>query len=217
MRVKEGQAEGVYSMTKESKSYRFLQKNAFWLGLAFLLHFLLFLSMSAHFTFPKEEEKKPSLYISSYTYVEPTPPILSSPLIKNNEILQKEGIQHAASSTFSPSTPQNKMKAKDKSTEDIHLIGDKKTDAPLIKLLGKALTAHLLYPKAARDFYIRGTVYVRFMIHPDGEITDIQLLQSSGASVLDDAAMSGIRAMSPIQNVSHYLSVAKYLVVGVIF
>jgi TonB family protein len=199
-------------MIIQKKWGHLLQKNVFWLGLALLFHLFLWLTFSMSFRFPITQEKKPSLYISSYTYTE-TKPSVRNPL-KQNEKSEKNGIEHFSKPTFS--APEQRVK-KSNDTEDIHLIGDKKTDQPLIKLLGKALTAHLLYPKAALDFYLRGTVYVRFMIHPDGEITDIQLLQSSGTSILDNAALSGIRAMSPVSNVGRYLHDAKYLVVGVIF
>lgn len=44
------------------------------------------------------------------------------------------------------------------------------------------------YPRRARIRRIEGTVRVRFMLHPDGRITDASIIGSSGHGVLDESA-----------------------------
>jgi len=101
--------------------------------------------------------------------------------------------------------------------QPVHLIGDKPSNDPLIKLLGKAISARLVYPRSAADFNIKGTAYVGFTLHPNGELTGIKIMQSSGADVLDGAALRGIRAISPLGGANQYVPKDRFLVVGIIF
>lgn len=102
-------------------------------------------------------------------------------------------------------------------TQPVHLVGDKKLDQPLIELLGKALSSHLTYPKIAIDFNLHGTVYVGFMLHTSGLVTEAKVVKSSGTDILDQAALAGVQTMSPVSGVNQYLEKNRYLVVGVIF
>lgn len=101
--------------------------------------------------------------------------------------------------------------------EQMHLIGETKIIKPIIKILAKALSEHLVYPKIAQDFNLRGTVLVGFMLHPQGYISETKIVRSSGAGVLDDAARDAVNRMSPVQGVNNYMSKAEFLVVGIIF
>jgi len=102
-------------------------------------------------------------------------------------------------------------------TEPVHLIGDKKIDRPLLTLLGKALTKHLIYPKSALDLNVRGTAVIGFVLYPNGAVSDVQLLSSSRADVLDRAAISAASAIGPVARVGQYLTQPKFMVIGIIF
>ncbi len=102
-------------------------------------------------------------------------------------------------------------------TEPVHLIGDKKIDRPLLTLLGKALTKHLIYPKSAIDLNVKGTAVIGFLLYPDGHITDVQLLRTSRAEVLDSAALSAANAIGPVSHISQYLDKPKWMIIGIIF
>jgi TonB family protein len=97
------------------------------------------------------------------------------------------------------------------------LIGDKKINKPLLTLLGKALTVRLIYPKSAIDLNVKGTSIIGFLLYPDGHIIHIQLLKTSGAQVLDEAALTAARQMSPVNHVAQYLTQPKFMVIGIIF
>ncbi len=128
--------------------------------------------------------------------------------------------QITASTTAAPKTSKYKpIDNADAAVDEqaVHLIGDKKTEDPLIKLLGKAISARLVYPRAAVDFNLHGTAYIGFTLHPNGELTGIRVVQTSGADVLDDAALRGIQAISPLGGANQYVPKERFLVVGIIF
>ncbi|WP_172622793.1 energy transducer TonB [Aquicella siphonis] len=104
-----------------------------------------------------------------------------------------------------------------KKSEPVHLIGDKNVDVPLLALIGKALTSRLAYPKIAIDFNVRGLVLIGFTIHPDGHITDAQLVKTSGAGVLDDEALRALRSIALVPEVNAYLHEPRFMVVGILF
>lgn len=97
-------------------------------------------------------------------------------------------------------------------------LKSKKTiDKPLMRLLSKATSAKLFYPKAAQDFLVRGKVEVGFTINPNGVVSDVKLLTSSGSTVLDDAAITTLKAISPVKNVDAFLQEPQFIVVGIIY
>jgi periplasmic protein TonB len=101
--------------------------------------------------------------------------------------------------------------------EPLHLIGESKIIQPLIKILARALSRHLFYPRVAAELSLRGTVLVGFVLHPAGYVTEAKVVKSSGAGVLDDAARDAVGSMSPVGDVHEFVSAPEYLVVGIIF
>lgn len=218
-----------------NKVARVIQRNCFWLAL--FCHCLLFSGISfVWVTSPKllkEEEDKPSLFIPSYVYHDAAAPAMqqlplspdkpqektSPPAPQKVVPVSKTGIEkpvttHAPPS-FNISHPIDMSRSPE--TEPVHLIGDKKIDRPLLTLLGKALTKHLVYPKSAIDLNVKGTSVIGFLLYPDGHITDVQLLRTSRAEVLDNAALAAANAMGPVSHVSPYLDKPKFMMIGIIF
>ena len=204
-------------------------------ALSLLLHLLLLASFSMVWTFtPQQQDHKPSLYIPSYTQQEdPTnasQPHEAQPKASRKEEATKKpddlplkpvkeskpSEKDASSPPKASSRPVTEVRS-NQTTQPVHLVGDKPNDQPLIELLGKALAAHLQYPKIAIDFNLRGTVYVGFDLHTSGLVSNVRVMKSSGTDVLDQAALEGVRAMSPVSNVNQYLPQNRFLVVGIIF
>lgn len=52
------------------------------------------------------------------------------------------------------------------------------------------LTAHRVYPESARRRGIQGNVTVQFTVDPAGRVNDVSVLQGSGSSILDAAALA---------------------------
>jgi TonB family protein len=54
------------------------------------------------------------------------------------------------------------------------------------------------YPPAARRLGIEGTAVVRFRLEPSGQVAAVELLESSGSSILDRASLETVRAAAPL-------------------
>lgn len=191
-----------------------------------LLHLLLLTVGSVLWlTQPTINDEPAAQFVPSYMYSEKSNAAMSQPVTKKIEA-DKEGIEKPtptklASSTPSTSNPPANQKtlgtSKKVSEDNIELLGDKtKTPKPFVKLLSNALGQHLTYPKIAVDFKIKGTVFVGFLLHPDGKVTDVKVVQTSDAAVLDKAALTAVEMMS-LQDVSQYVPDPKFLVIGVYF
>ncbi len=209
-----------------------IKRHTLWISL--LLHLLFLLNFSYVWFHPLPTEQSPSLEISSYVYNAPTTPTVTpSPqhqqkAIEKPKPKDKNGIEKyspdAANSAEIPLTSQNvsarsfdSQKTKPTDEDPIHLIGESKVVKPLIKILGRALTAHLVYPKIAIDFNLRGTVHIGFLLSPNGQVSNAEVVKSSGTGVLDDAALRAVNEMSPVPGVNPYLPQSKFLVIGIIF
>jgi TonB family protein len=64
---------------------------------------------------------------------------------------------------------------------------------------------------------VKGTSIIGFLLYPDGHITDIQLLRTSKAEVLDSAALAAATTIGLVNHVSQYLDKPKFMVIGIIF
>lgn len=103
-------------------------------------------------------------------------------------------------------------------SEPIYLIGDpNQSPDPLIKLMGRALSANFIYPQMAASFGIRGKVYVGLTLHPEGRFTGAHILQSSNNDDLDAAALRAVNTAPIVEGADRFLSKPKYFVVGFIF
>ncbi len=196
---------------------------SFWL--AVLLHFLIFLFFSYVWIHQTKSQDNQESYIRSYAYHESA----QKPAEQNNraaakEIFKKE-VPTSKYGIEKPIFDQREVRfnqavdiSPKQSLEPVHLIGDNsKTPQPLIIILGKALTAKLLYPKSAIDLSIGGVSVIGFVLHPDGTVTDVRLLKSSRADVLDEAAVFAASHISPVRNVGPYVKEPMPIVFGIVF
>jgi len=71
-------------------------------------------------------------------------------------------------------------------------------------LVNEALRAHLSYPLLARKHGWQGKVRLRLQIVDHGRITGIHLVQSSGYSVLDQAAMQSLSQVAKLNPLSRW-------------
>ncbi len=197
------------------------------------LHFLVLATLITWVPLIKPPVKPPSMIIQSYAY-DQSPPVQSSPAMESKtepvkqqpekttpiekpEIADKQTIALSkAQSVRRASQPATNVSAK--VTDAIHLVGDKKgIPKPLIILLGKALAKTLKYPKIAADFRLHGTAYVGFMLHPDGSVSEVEVVESSDAGVLDQEAARAVQAISPLKGTSQYVEKTKPMIIGIIF
>jgi protein TonB len=57
----------------------------------------------------------------------------------------------------------------------------------------------LVYPPEARDAGIQGIAELSFVIHPDGQVSNVQITKSSGSETLDASAVAAIYSAAPFR------------------
>lgn len=195
----------------------------------------------------EEEKKPPNLFVPSYVYkggITPTTPLaanvaspkslekmtsanaepsstpISEPEANKKIIVRKNNVSLASIMASTQNILQaNKLKGLNTAvTEPIYLVGDlSQAPDPLIRLLGKALSANFRYPREAEILGIRGRVLVGLTINPKGYLSDVQMLQSSNHNDLDAAALYAVNSVTTIPGTHKYLSQPKHIVIGFIF
>lgn len=86
----------------------------------------------------------------------------------------------------------------------------------LIHLLHQAIQRQQMYPDAALEMQREGKATLKFMLYPNGEITTLKVVQSSGVTVLDEAALQAVKA-APFQGIEAYLKTPQEYQITVAF
>ena len=92
-----------------------------------------------------------------------------------------------------------------------------KTLNTLIALVYRDIAAHKTYPEMAQQLNQTGVATVSFMLHPDGKITGLTLVRSSGYQDLDQAALAAVTAAQPFTGVQAYLREARQFQLNIHF
>lgn len=196
--------------------------------IALMLHMLLFISFSS-VLFPNDfdlekiykprSEKELDTIMPSYVLPESinTPPKPKAeektpkPVLTSPKGIEKKQEPRKQTKTL-PAQP-SKQTQSDKFSTRSQIAKDKSDDIPqpLLDILHQATGENLVYPKIAADFNEMGMVGVGYTISPNGQISQVKLIKTSGYDILDQAALDAIHAMSPVKNVSAYLDKPKYI------
>ena len=76
----------------------------------------------------------------------------------------------------------------------------------LLTLVYQEVNRHKRYPYIARKQGREGLVKLNFILHPDGRVTDVAIVESSRFTVLDRAAQKAVEDISPFLMAAEYLS-----------
>lgn len=213
--------------------------------ISLLLHVLLLLIFSTVIFFDVSETKKPpNNYVPAYVQQAPAQ---SMQAISNNQMKSTKSkqvtLQKNKLSTLSalpkpskPSKPfpkrsvlsltyavlnqrqQAMIASLNKKQDPIYLIGDKSQPADaLTRLLGRSLSAHFTYPNEAGMLGIKGKVIIGMNLHPNGELSDIQIIQSSHYSDFDSAALYAVNTAPNVKGADKFISRPRHFVVGFVF
>lgn len=87
----------------------------------------------------------------------------------------------------------------------------------LVALLHSAIQSQQQYPSSALQMNRQGKVTVSFKLYPDGSISDLQLVKSSGVKSLDEAALTAVRSAVPFSGVNVYLKAPLDFNIDVVF
>ena len=66
-----------------------------------------------------------------------------------------------------------------------------------LQLIQKKIEAQKKYPKKAIEGGQEGTSYVKFTVLPNGDVSEIAIINSSGSLTLDEAAIAMVRNANP--------------------
>lgn len=105
--------------------------------------------------------------------------------------------------TSAPSTTPTREKAVTANATD-YRAGD--TSARVREALQQQLTFHHYYPPVARDHGWQGRVRLGVRIEADGRLSRVKVLQTSGYSVLDQAALDSIRSIGTLREARPWLN-----------
>jgi protein TonB len=87
----------------------------------------------------------------------------------------------------------------------------------LLQRVYQAINQHKRYPYMARRLRQQGKVILNFVMHPDGQVTNVVIIESSRYSILDKAAEDAVVAISPFALAADYLDYEKTFDVAVDF
>ena len=137
--------------------------------------------------------------------------------VKTGRIATSSSIM-AASKQFLKQEFHHALSHQPDNSEPMMLIGDQSEVAdPLVKMIGRALSAHFKYPKQEGMFGIKGQVVLAMTINPDGYFSDVQIVKSSHNAAFDAAALYAVNTAPKIAGITKVLPQSKRIVVGFIF
>ncbi len=87
----------------------------------------------------------------------------------------------------------------------------------LTALIHSAIQEAQQYPASAQEMGRQGRSTISFLLHPDGTVTDLKLLHSSGTTSIDNAALAAVNNAAPFRQVNKYLHEAKPYQIDVVF
>jgi len=85
------------------------------------------------------------------------------------------------------------------------VAGTQQEHQQLLQLIYMEINKHKHYPYIAKRQGREGLVKLNFVMHPDGEVTDIAIVETSHFAVLDNAARHAVQAISPFRVAAEYL------------
>ncbi len=74
-------------------------------------------------------------------------------------------------------------------------------------MLQSAIEKAKNYPRLARERGIEGVVLVKFRVLPSGDVEEVSVVRSSGASILDEASVRTVRRAAPMPYVNGWVEV----------
>jgi TonB family protein len=130
--------------------------------------------------------------------------------IRNEKPNARQGI--ALNSQISPTVTQQTSQPHQSRAAN---KGEK--ESGLLALLHNAIQNHQHYPESALQMEREGRVTVKFILLTDGKIRQPTIVQSSGTSSLDLAALSAIEAATPFIGIDKYIQQDGEYSIDVVF
>jgi len=170
-------------------------------GLSMSVHLLLLLGIPFYLVSPKIIKNQTDRYIPSYLSFSSAAPI------KNKENCPKK--IPIMKKTMAQQTVIHTQQQKSDTKKTIDNI--------LLKILHNKIADNLSYPDSALMLKQNGTVKIGLLLFPNGQLTHISILKSSGVTSMDSAAIAAVQSIPVIEEAHAYLSTAEFFSVDVVF
>lgn len=142
----------------------------------------------------------------------------AKPESRNKNPLFQKNILAMSQNLIQQNQVDRALKNMNNSEPPILLIGDKQAIVdPLIKLLGRSLSANFHYPRIQGTFGARGRVYVGLVLHPEGYFSDVEIVEGSDIQDFNAAALYAVNTAPRVVGADKFLPAPKRFVVGFIF
>jgi protein TonB len=193
-----------------------MKKNSvFWgmLGFSAALHGLVIIGAGTgfHAPFPISENR----FVSTLKmiHVGLSPPANDPEQVQEKEIVEKPAeprpelppIQETANEEMRDDAQErdsgNDKELQEDGTEKGAAFTDREYEA-LLAYIKNFISKNLVYPPMARQRNIQGVVSVYFEMEKNGEFVSVSVSRSSGSSILDNAAVSLIKKIHPLENLA---------------
>jgi TonB family protein len=106
-------------------------------------------------------------------------------------------------------TPEEETPAPEESQDTISLDTQDKRYITYAAAIKERISAHWIYPEAAKERLIEGQLTVLFSLNPQGELTEITFVSGSGYPVLDEEAARAIRSAAPFPSFPAHITVNR--------
>lgn len=166
--------------------------------------------------FPKKDFSVLPAYIAP-NIEKPTPQTEEKTITKEKKEISKLGLEKPKETQTITHKQKSTPLEYTAGSNDTPSSAEKTFDDELLKILHEATGRALVYPRLSAGFYLTGTVRIRFLISPDGRISEAKVIKSSGFGAFDEAAFRAINTISPVQGVHAYLTSPKYVTAVIMF
>ena len=100
---------------------------------------------------------------------------------------------------------------------NVQAVNAQAVDDRLIELLHSRISDKKQYPYFAKRQRREGVATVSFVLHPNGDIEDARLVNSSRTELLDRAALTAVEKIEPFEVAQDYLETAETFNIDVVF
>jgi TonB family protein len=188
---------------------------------ALLLHSVIIVALMLHFHWAPERnlsDAKHAPIVLSYLYEAKNSHTLTA---HTNKLIHAKPLSEAIQKkTTKPSTITQRSVNKPLASaakKAIFTNQNQHASDSLITLLHEAIQAQQQYPETALAMQRAGQATVEFTLAPDGKVSNLHLVKTSGTASLDQAAIEAVRSAGPFQHIEHYLSSTRQFQIDVIF
>lgn len=182
------------------KNIRSCLKNSNCFLISFIAHCIFILCCLFRPSQENEIITEPNHFLQAYVY-------RTSYYTHSESFLGVAIIADTSSKKRSQDAPQDDSRKNDKIIKN----------NPLLKILHQAIAAKQSYPEEAVSLNQTGTVKIKFLLFPNGQISHVSIIKSSGFANIDSAALTAVQAISPVHSTNLYLKKAEFFTIDIVF